>query len=66
MSETVKTVLENPSAIYTLWAKLVRAKTYTKEVALRRVNVMYTAGQFTDEEYTSLIDLINTTYNEEA
>lgn len=56
------TVVENPSNIYTLWAKMIRAKSYTKAVATQRVNIMYMAGQFTDEEYTSLIEIINETF----
>lgn len=60
--QTTSTVVENPSNIYTLWAKMIRGKAYTKAVALQRVNIMYMAGQFTDEEYTSLIEIINEVY----
>ncbi len=60
--QTNQIIVENPSSIYTLWAKMIRGKAYTKATALQRVNIMYMAGQFTEQEYLSLIEIINTVY----
>lgn len=51
---------------FDLWKKMILAKVYTKEVVTNRVNVVYAVGQINDEEYTLLIELIETTYSEAA
>lgn len=49
-----------------LWRKMINAKVYTKEVALRRVNVVFAVGQLTEDEYTELIELIAVKYPDAA
>ena len=49
---------------FQIWKKMIRAKVYTKEIVTTRVNVVYAVGQINDEEYTELIQLINTVYDE--
>lgn len=47
---------------YQIWEKMIRAKVYTKAVITTRVNTVYAVGQINDEEYTTLIQLIETIY----
>lgn len=49
---------------FQIWKKMIRAKVYTKEIVTTRVNVVYAVGQINGEEYTELIQLINTVYDE--
>lgn len=51
---------------FDLWKKMILAKVYTKETVTTRVNVVYAVGQLNDDEYTELINLIETTYKEVA
>ncbi len=45
-----------------IWDKMIRAKVYIKTVATTRVNVVYAVVQINDDEYTTLIQLIETVY----
>ncbi|WP_156028937.1 hypothetical protein [Sporosarcina sp. D27] len=45
-----------------LWRKMINAKVYTKEVAERRVNVVFVVGQLSVDEYTELMELIDVKY----
>lgn len=47
---------------FDLWEKIIRGRVYTKEAATTRINTVYAVGQLTNEEYTSLINLIEQTY----
>lgn len=47
---------------YQVWEKVIRAKVYLKEVVITRINVIYAVGQLSDDEYTSLIQLIEEVY----
>jgi hypothetical protein len=49
---------------FQIWKKMIEAKVYTKEVVTTRINVVYAVGQLNDDEYTELINLIETTYSE--
>lgn len=51
---------------YLLWTKMIKGKVYSKEVVTTRVNTVYAVGQLNDEEYTELINLIETTYTDAA
>lgn len=48
---------------YQIWKKMIEAKAYTEVVVTARVNVVYAVGQINDTEYTTLIQLIETTYS---
>lgn len=48
--------------IFGLWQKIIRARVYSKEESLKRINVVYAVGQLSDDEYTQLINLIETVY----
>lgn len=45
---------------YDLWAKMIRGKFYTKEVAIRRVTVI--SPLLSDGEFEALVILIQETY----
>ena len=47
---------------FEIWKKMIRAKAYSKEEVTKRVNVVYAVGQLSDDEYTELINLIETVY----
>lgn len=47
---------------YQIWEKMIKARVYSKAVVTTRVNTVYAVGQVNDEEYATLIQLINTTY----
>lgn len=47
---------------YELWEKMIKGKVYTKETATKRVTVI--GPLLTDDEFESLIGLIDTTYAE--
>lgn len=49
-----------------IWKKMIKAKVYPKEVVTARINVVYAVGQLNDDEYTELIQLIETIYGEAA
>lgn len=51
---------------FQIWEKMIEAKVYTKEVVTTRVNVVYAVNQINDDEYTELIQLIETTYADVA
>lgn len=51
---------------YDLWTKMILGKVYTKDAVTRRVNTVYAVNQLNDDEYTELIQLIETTYSEVA
>lgn len=49
---------------YEIWKKMINAKVYSKEIVTTRVNVVFAVNQINEEEYTVLIQLIETTYRE--
>ena len=51
---------------FQIWEKMIKAKVYFKQVVTIRVNTVYAVGQITDDEYTKLIQLIETIYGEAA
>ena len=51
---------------YQIWRKMIKAKVYTKAEVTKRINVVYAVGQLSDGEYTELIELIETVYEEVA
>ncbi len=51
---------------YRIWEKMIKAKVYTKEEATKRVNVVYAVNQINDDEYTAIIQLVETVYGEAA
>ena len=51
---------------FEIWKKMIKTKVYTKEVVTTRVNVVYAVNQINDDEYTELIQLIETTYADVA
>ena len=49
-----------------IMTKLITKKFYkTGEEAQQKCDVFYAVGRITDDEYTELTELINTTYGEE-
>ena len=48
---------------FEIWSKMIKAKAYTKVVVTTRINTVYAVGQINDDEYTELIQLIETTYD---
>lgn len=53
---------------FEIWRKIIKSpiKIYSKAEVTKRVNVVYAVGQLSDEEYTELIQLIETVYGEAA
>ena len=51
---------------FEIWKKVIMAKVYTKEVVTQRINVVFTVGQLTPEEYTELMNMIEEVYSEAA
>lgn len=51
---------------FQIWEKMIKAKVYSKAVVANRVNTVYAVGQLGDEEYTTLIQLIETIYADAA
>lgn len=51
---------------YELWKRMINGKIYSKEAVTTRVNTVFAVGQLSPEEYTELIQLIETTYPEAA
>lgn len=49
---------------YQIWEKIIKAMVYSKETVTTRVNVVFAVNQINEEEYTVLIQLIETTYGE--
>lgn len=47
---------------FQIWEKMIKTKVYTKAVVTTRVNIVYAVGQINDDEYATLIQLIETTY----
>ena len=45
---------------FQLWEKMIKSKTYSKDVAIRRVTTI--GPLLTDTEFEDLIDLISVTY----
>ena len=45
---------------FQLWEKMIKSKTYSKDVAIRRVSVI--GPLLTDKEFEDLVTLIETTY----
>lgn len=51
---------------YDLWKKIILAKVYLKSAVTIRMNTIFAVNQVTPDEYTELINLIETTYSEVA
>ncbi len=51
---------------FQIWEKMIKAKVYTKAVVTTRINTVYAVGQINDEEYATLVQLIETTYADVA
>lgn len=51
---------------FEVWKKVIKAKVYTKEVVIQRINVVFAVGQLTPDEYAELMNLIDDTYDEAA
>ena len=52
--------------MYKIMTKLITKKFYKNgEEAQQKCDVFYAVGRITDEEYTELTELVNTTYGEE-
>lgn len=53
------------STAYTLARKVILTHKKSKEYLLHMVDVYFAAGRLSDEEYTELVQLINTEYPED-
>lgn len=47
---------------FEIWTKVVKSKKQSKEEVTKRINVVYAVRQLSDDEYTELINLIETVY----
>ncbi len=47
-----------------IWEKMIKGKVYSKVAVTTRVNTVFAVRQLNDEEYVTLIELIETTYIE--